>query len=186
MSTLDSIIEANTGLIMLQLHRLNLRNDPEAESLGYEALYNAAKTYDEEKGYKFSTYATCCIFNALGSYIRTLNKKRQLSYISYNAIAYSDDTGEHEHLEFLASDDVADSVLQDELYETVSKAYLKSYNELTNVKHKAIVHAWHESGYKRTNQEIADLVGVSQPYVNQVISIFKFKVRKRMEEYYHD
>jgi RNA polymerase sigma factor (sigma-70 family) len=181
----NRIIEDNVGLIRSQIIRLKLRNDPEAESIGYEALYNAAKTYEPDKGYKFSTYATCCIFNALGSYIRLLNKKRQLTYISYNNIAYTDDNGEHEFLEFIAADS-SDKLLKEELLDMVSKSYSVSYNELTNVKHKAIINAWHESGYTSTNKEIADLVGVSQPYVNQVISVFKHKMRKRMEGYYYD
>lgn len=74
MQDIEAIIRDNIGLVITQLKRLKVTFDPEAESIGYEALYNAALTYDCTKGYKFSTYATCCIYNAVGSYIRTLTR----------------------------------------------------------------------------------------------------------------
>ena len=83
---MNSLIKDNLGLVYKQIARLKLFDDPEAESIGYEALWTAAKTFDESKGYKFSTYAMCCIYNALGSYIRTLNKKSRIETISYDNI----------------------------------------------------------------------------------------------------
>lgn len=186
MCSIDDIIATNTGLIMAQLKRLYLLRDPEAESLGYEALYNAAVTFDESKGYKFSTYATCCIYNALGTYIRGLNRKRQLEVCSYNEIAYSSEGVMHEFVDFLAdSSDLEQDYLREELRTKICEAYLQSYNQLTNAKHKLIVTAWHDSDFEISNKEIAIRVGVSQPYVNQVINTFKFSIRKKLEVYYN-
>ena len=89
-------------------------------------------------------------------------------------------------MDFLTDNkDATDSILKEELGSIVDSVYSLSYNELANDKHAAIINAWHESDYECTNKEIAILVGVSQPYVNQVINTFKHKVRKRLEEYYH-
>lgn len=93
---IDDKIRDNVGLIFTQLNKFKLAKDPEAESIGYEALYNAILTYDQSKKVQFSTYASVCIYNALGSYVRTQNKQRQLEVISYNNIAFSEDGTDHE------------------------------------------------------------------------------------------
>ena len=58
MQDIEAIIRDNIGLVITQLKRLKVTFDHEAESIGYEALYNAALTYDCTKGYKFSTFAS--------------------------------------------------------------------------------------------------------------------------------
>lgn len=184
---INSIIRSNTGLVFVQLKRLKVLNDPDAESIGYEALWNAAATYEAEKGYKFSTYATCCIYNALGSYIRTLNKKKQLDTVSYNNIAYNNDGDSHEFLELFASAvDIEQDVMKGELYRKLNDIYQVAYDRLTNPKHKAIAKAWRDADYSISNKDIAKIAGVSQPYVNQVISTFKFNIKKRVEAYYNE
>lgn len=185
---MDKIIKDNAGLIFAQLKRLNIMHDSEAQSIGYEALWNAAMTYDESKGYKFSTYATCCIYNALCSYIRTLNKKRQLEVVSYNSIAYQEDGTKHEYLELLSTDivDTEQEILQKELYCTLNRAIQISYDRLTNPKHKAVIKVWRDAEYNISNKEVAAAVGVSQPYVNQIINTFKNSIKKIMEGYFNE
>lgn len=186
MQDIDTIIRDNIGLVITQLKKLKVTFDPEAESIGYEALYNAVLTYDGTKGYKFSTYATCCIYNALGSYIRTLNKKRQLEVLSYNNIAYNEDGQNHEFVDLLSNDiDVEEEIMKQELFSKVCEAYHITYNKLTNEKHKAIISTWHNADYAISNKDIAEIVGVSQPYVNQVINTFKHSLRKKLEVYYY-
>ena len=100
---INAMIAKHSGLIFNQLKKFNLAKDPEAESIGYEALYNAILTYDQSKNVQFSTYASVCIYNALGSYVRTQNKQRQLEVISYNNVAYSEDGTDHEYVDFLST-----------------------------------------------------------------------------------
>ena len=78
-------IAANTGLIYKQLTAFNLLYDQDAESFAHEALWRAVKTFDESAGVAFSTYAVCCINNELRKHLRTLNRKRQLDVVSYDA-----------------------------------------------------------------------------------------------------
>lgn len=183
---INKIIQSNTGLVFNQLKHLKVLFDPDAESIGYEALYNAVLTYDDSKGIKFSTYATCCIYNALGSYIRTKKKKRQIEEVSYNNIAFNDDGVEHEFLELFCSNDSVDSgIIKAEVVSKVCEVYQYVYNRLTNEKHKAIISAWHTSDYTLSNNELAEYAGVSQPYVNQIINTFKYNMRKRLEEFYY-
>ena len=76
-----------------------------------------------------------------------------------------------------------DLLLKQELRTKVAEAFTHTYNRLTNDKHKAVIMTWHNSGYTMYNKDIALLVGVSQPYVNQIINIFKSNIRKRLEAY---
>lgn len=185
--TIDDKIAANVGLIFAQLKKFKLARDPEAESIGYEALYNAILTYDQSKNVQFSTYASVCIYNALGSYVRTLNKQRQLEVISYNNIAFSDDGTEHEFVDFFeAPTSVEDNYIRNERCLLVRKAVQEQYDKLTNEKHKAILLLWCKSGYSMSSVAIAKEIGVSQSYVSQVINSFKSKLKRRLEEYYYD
>ena len=180
-------IASNVGLIFKQLKKFNLAKDPEAESIGYEALYNAVLTYDQSKNIQFSTYASVCIYNALGSYVRTLNKQRQLEIVSYNNIAYSEDGTDHEFVDFLPTpSDVEQDFMKKELHRIVREEFQKQYDALTNKKHQVIISLWRDSEYEATMVSIAKQAGVSQPYVSQVINSFKFNLRKKLEEYYYD
>lgn len=184
---INQLIASNTGLIYSNLHKLHLTKDPEAESIGYEALFKAIKTFDEAKGIRLSTYASVCIYNALGSYLRTLNKRRQLETISYNNIAYSDDGIEHEFVDFLGTcANVEQDYIKQELYSAVRIAVQDLYDSLTNDTHKAILDHWRKHEYKAPMRVIASEVGVSQPYVSQVIHSLKAKLYKKLEDKYYD
>lgn len=184
---IDDKIRDNVGLIFTQLNKFKLAKDPEAESIGYEALYNAILTYDQSKKVQFSTYASVCIYNALGSYVRTQNKQRQLEVISYNNIAFSEDGTDHEFVDFFeAPTGVEDDYIRNERCMLVRKAVQEQYDKLTNEKHKSILLLWCRSGYSMSSVAIAKEIGVSQSYVSQVINNFKFKLKKRLEEYYYD
>lgn len=184
---INTKVASNIGLVFKQLKKFNLAKDPEAESIGYEALYNAVLTYDQSKNIQFSTYASVCIYNALGSYVRTLNKQRQLEIVSYNNIAYSEDGTDHEFVDFLSTpSDVEQDFMKKELHRIVREEFQKQYDALTNKKHRAILSLWRDSEYEASMVSIAKQAGVSQPYVSQVINSFKFNLRKKLEEYYYD
>lgn len=184
---INTKIASNVGLIFKQLKKFNLAKDPEAESIGYEALYTALLTYDQSKNIQFSTYASVCIYNALGSYVRTLNKQRQLEIVSYNNIAYSEDGTDHEFVDFLPTpSDVEQDFMKKELHRIVREEFQKQYDALTNKKHQVIISLWRDSEYEASMVSIAKQAGVSQPYVSQVINSFKFNLRKKLEERYYD
>lgn len=184
---MNSLIETNLGLVYHQLHKFNLANDPEAESIGYEALYNAIKNYDSSKGAKLSTVATVYIYNALGCYVRALNAKRQIKTISYNNVAYTDESEEHEFVDMMTSEDsIEDNYIHNELCTYAMETFDRMHSKLTNEKHKIILTAWKASEFKAQTKEIAKEVGVSQSYVSQVINNFKFTLRKELEDMYYD
>ena len=181
------LIRKHSGLVYSQLHRFNLIQDQEAESIAYEALYNAIVNFDATKGNALSTVATVYIYNALGSYVRKLNKQRQLHIISYNSVAYSDDNEEHEFVDMLANGlNIEQDYINKEVCKLARQAFNEQYDMLTNETHKTVIGLWRDSEFSAQTTEIAKVAGVSQSYVSQVINNFKFKLRKKLEDVYYD
>ena len=186
MKEIDCLIQKNIGLMVTMLKQYNLFRDPEAESIAYEALWRACEDYDVSLGYKRSTLITVYIKRALGSYIRTLNKKRQIETISYNNIAYSEDGTKHEFLELLPCiDNMEEQFMKDILHKQLKEVYQDVAATLEGKK-KALIDAWEQSEYTATTKALADATGVSQPYAHQVVAMFKEKMRKKLKEVYYD
>lgn len=184
---LNTLIQKHSGLVYSQLHKFNLIYDQDAESIAYKALSDAICNFDKNKGTKLSTVATVYIYNALGSYVRTLNNKRVIETISYNNIAYSDDTEDHEFLEILSDNKSTEDIyIHKELCSYTRYVFNELYDTLTNEKHKVILKLWNESDFTMSTVDISKCVGVSQSYVSQVINNFKFKMKKKLEDMYYD
>lgn len=186
MQEIDCLIQKHIGLIIDILKQYSLVNDPDAESIAYEALWRALVDYNPDLGYKPSTLITVYVKRALGGYLRTLHRQRQLEVISYNNIAYTDDNVSHEFLELLTSDETAETVvLKDITNKKVREVYLTQVNKLCGKK-KAIIKVWEQSGFTCTNKVIAAATQVSQPYVNQVVAMFKQMLRDKLKEDYYE
>jgi len=181
MAKIDELILKNKGLVFKQLHKFYLAKDPEAISIAYEALYNAIMTYKDNRNARFSTYASVCIYNALGTYVRSLNKVRQLDVVSYNAIK-SLDENDVECLGILASDyNLEEEVIRTEQIRKINLALQQTKDALTNKTHLAIFNAWDETDFMGTITEIAKKVGVTQSYVSQILNKIRHMLRIKME-----
>lgn len=184
---MNALIQKHLGLVYKQLHKFKLVQDPEAESIAYEALYNAIKNYDSSKGTAISTVATVYIYNALGSYVRSLNKQRQLIVISYNNLLCLDDSDEHEYLETLADDfDMEKDLVDKDVHRIAMETFDSILNTITNAKHKTIITIWRDSEFTAQTTDIAKQIGVSQSYVSQTLNNFKFRLRTKLEDVYYD
>ena len=183
---MEDMIAQNTGLIFKQLIKFGLRDDPEAESIGYEALYTAIQTFDTSKNVQLSTYATVCIYNALGCYVRQLNKQRQLEVVSYNNIAYSDDGEDHEFVDYLpACTDIEEEYIMQEQVTEALRCFSAVYDRLTNETHKRIIDAWRDTDYSGTTVQIATMANVSQPYASQILCKFKSNLKLEVKNDRH-
>lgn len=175
--TLNELISLNYGLMYKQLKRFHLLNDQDALSLSYEALFKAINTFDASKNFQFSTYGTVCIYNALGSYVRSIKNTPDLTY--YEATT---DNG-YSLLETLESEDKSDKpTLVRNGVDNIRIAVSASLLETTNPLHRAIVEAWTMSDFTLTHVKIADQEGCSQSYVSQVIKRFKRSIKNKLEE----
>lgn len=182
---INEMIAANKGLVYSLLRKFYLINDPEAESIAYWSLYKAINTFTEDRGCQLSTYAHCCIYNALGDYVRKLHRKRQLEVVSYNAVAYTDGDTEFTHESLIADNNsVEEDILHKEMIHETRSAITYVLEHMTNKTYKVIVEAWLSSELSMQTKDLAKLAGVSQSYASQALSVFKERVRRRMEDYY--
>lgn len=176
---IDNLIAKNVGLIRKQLNKFYLANNPDAVSLAYEALWKAATTFDNNRGVKFSSYASVCIFNALGSFVRTLHKQRQLELVSYNVTVDNKNT---EYLDLFAShENVEENYIQVCLLQKVNELFNENFS-LFNNKQQIILTVWRDSDFAATTSEIALEVGCSQSYASQVLNIMKGRIKRDLEE----
>jgi RNA polymerase sporulation-specific sigma factor len=177
-SVVEELIILNMGLLNKQLSRFYLLNDPDALSYGYEALYKAIITFDTSKNIKFSTHATVCIYNRLGSYVRSLNTQIATNVVSYDTPIAEDLT----MLDTFESSDTADgAALVRDGVSDIERCVAMCYGNLTNATHRKIAGRWIRSGYTMTQNAIAAELQCSQPYVNQVLRTFKKTLKKKLE-----
>ena len=182
MADINDVIYDNLGLVYTQLNRFKLRNDQDAESFAYEALYNAVISYDEKSGNSFSTYATCVIANSLRTLVRHRKRKRQLNVMSYNE--HIDNEANEEFVDVLVGyESVEDIMLREELHEVLHEALEVVYTNISNETAKRIFVMWYSSNFEMTQQQIAAALNISQPTVSKNLSIIKYKLKQELEDY---
>jgi RNA polymerase sporulation-specific sigma factor len=170
------------GLVYMQLHRSKLAYDDEAFSYAMEGLMKAAQTFDESKGFTFSTYAAVCIYNNVAQYLRIVNKKRKLDVISYDS-TLDDETGAS-FKDFLPDYNTPEEMLlKKEMYDVLMQKFDEVVDSLRSEHSVRIIEIWRESEFTAKQTEIAEQVGVTQAQVSRVLSTFKYKLKKEMEDY---
>lgn len=178
-NVVEALIKLNEGLIGKQLVKFGLLGDPEALSLGYEALYSAIMTFNTSKSTQFSTYATVCIYNRLGSYVRSLNTAIRKNTVSYDV--HIDDNGTT-HLDSFVSNLTADGkLLENDSIENILKCVDVCINEVTNETQRGILDLWRRSEFTATNKEIASKLKCSQSYVSQTLIKFRSNLKCKLE-----
>jgi RNA polymerase sigma factor (sigma-70 family) len=184
--SVDKLVADNVGLIYAQLNRFSLLNDQDAESLGYEALYNAAKTFDAERPVAFSTYATVCIYNAMCGYRRNAHKKRQLEYVSLYDLAYKEQASGNapeiiDTIPFKQS--IEDALIREYDNSIIPKAIINAYNKLGNDTYRRVIFEWSLTDFTSKQRELADNTGVSQSSVSMAINVFRKYLREELKQY---
>lgn len=173
---INELIRKNKGLVYKQLHKFNLVDDQDANSYAFEALYNAIQTWDSSLGTKLSTYATVCIYNALGCYLRKLNRKRQIDTVSYNNIANDN----AEFSDFISSqysleESVINSIRLKAAYDAMQRLRCKYSGVCLKV-----FEIWYDSNFSMGATDIAKQLGTSQPYVSQTLARIRADIKKEM------
>lgn len=184
-NAINDRIAANTGLVYQQLTRFQMLNDQDAESFAYEALYRAVITFDESSGNTFSTYAVCCISNALRKHLRTFNRKRTLDVVSYHAPITTECDGEDIYLIDVltnAVDDAETTFICNEECTKIHKAF-EAERELLSPLHRKIIDVFYDADGKLSQKEVGAIVGTTQVTVSRAISQFRHRLKNRLEEY---
>lgn len=173
----EELIKLNYGLLYKQLDKFYLTDDPDALSLGLEALYNSIMTFEPGKS-AFSTYATVCIYNRLGSHVRSLNTLINTNTVSYETPVGPDGTSIIDKLESPLTAD--EEVLAESGVEHIWQVFHVCLGELDNGLHKRIVSLWGESGFTVSQAVIAETVGCTQTYVSQILKKFRNILKERL------
>jgi DNA-directed RNA polymerase specialized sigma subunit len=177
---IEELIVLNYGLMQKQIKKFGMYNDPDALSFAYESLYKAIITYNVENKHKFSTYATVCIYNRLGSYVRSIKTQIVLNTLSYESTVSEDGKT---LLDTFESKSTADGELLSECgIQDVYEAIDYCIRSTTNPLHRMIVSIWVETDFKASYTSIAKAAGCTQSYVSQVIRIFKSTLKKKLGE----
>lgn len=182
MADIDKVIEDNLGLVYAQLHKFNRAYDEDAYSYALEALWNAAKTYDNSQGVAFSTYASVCIYNGIAGYLREQLRESKKETISLEEPVTDDE--EVSLVDVLRVNITPETMLlEKELNSIIWEKFYKVLNSITNANTIRTIEIWKNSGFKAKQLDIAKELNLSQSQVSRTISAFRYKLKKEMEDY---
>ena len=145
-------------------------------SIGTIGLMKAINTFNTDKKIKLATYASRCIENEILMHLRRSNKIK--GEISIDEPLNQDGDGN----ELLLSDilgtenDVTSRRIEDE----VDKKLLKASMEKLNKREKNIMELrfGFNTGYEKTQKEVADMLGISQSYISRLEKKIIHKMKK--------
>lgn len=176
----DRLIRENERLAYFHLKKFGRLFDEDARSAAFEGLWKAARTFDASKGASFGTYASVCIYNSIGMYLRKAKRAAD-----HEAMSLEDEISDG----FTLADAIPDKHTPESVYlasEAIADmhlAYSRVFSKTSSEKQREVMRLWYESRGDMTQQEIANTTGYSQSYVSRVISATKHKIRTELEEY---
>jgi RNA polymerase sigma factor (sigma-70 family) len=138
---------------------------------GLIALWKACKSYDEAKGFSFSTLACACIHSAMVTYINRKILKHN-STVSFEEIISEDADGNQIKLGDCIPGTNTESTLE---ILNILKAVLSQCSERAQQVNALIL-----QGYKQ--EEISVILGISQTMVSRDWNKFKEKFKICLEE----
>ena len=171
MEEYERLIIENEALVYHVLKQMHLYSQLEDYyDVGMIGLCKAAKTFDNSKGSKFSTYACICIRNTILMDIR--DQKRQCNY--YSISLQTPVGGEKD--EILLEDTISDYELElDILNKEEKMALIESVRKLNDEDRQMIdLYFWKEM----TQQEISRYLKMSQANVSRRIQRALNNLRK--------
>ena len=166
----DKLILDNINLIYYVLKQYGLyKSTDEYYDICMIGLVKAANTFDESKGYTFSTYGISCIRSELFGYLRKeKNNKRIANYktISLDTTVYENEGKEITLLDTLSSDtDIEEEIITKEQQEL----FIEALKVLDDVELKVLSYMYGINGCEELTQfEISKIVGFSQANVSRV------------------
>ena len=163
----EQVVLNNIGLVAFSLKSLNQNVfDEDLYDLGLAGLCKAINGFDESKGAKFDTYAVLVI---RGEILHSLRKKRVISSFSLDE-PY--DLGNGKLVNFYEM--IADNRRFEE--EIIADMQMKQIFSTLSDREKKIISLSIDG---KTQREIAEILGISQPFVSRIIKSIHNKWRKQ-------
>jgi len=182
MNSKEQIIQDYEKIINFVIKKMNLQyKREEIFDIGMIGFVNGINTFDENKGFKYSTYLYQCVKNEILKYLKLQNyKKRKAEIISYNTII-NDDT---ELIDLLGYDTNYD---QNAYINEMVNEILKRLNNLTEKQQLIFYHLYGLNGFKEmSSKEIEKKYGFSRQSVNQIKKRTLNKLRFILNKYQNE
>lgn len=167
----DDLILNNVNLIYYVLKQYGLYKDlDEYYDICMIGLVKAANTFNESKGYTFSTYGISCIRSELFGYLRKqTNNKRKANYntISLEIAVYKENDGKEINL----IDTLPSKVnIEEEIIANEEKELLEEALKILNDKELLVIsYMFGINGYDEMKQkDIATILGIKQGSVSRI------------------
>lgn len=181
--TEEKLILDNIKLIYVVLKNYNLlKFQDEYFDICVFGLINGAKHYDENKGWKVSSYLTKCIAAELSKYLKKQSiPKRNGGVKDISIYTPINNNGEEE---IYLLDTIPSNENIEEKMEQAEKSELM-YKELSKLKERnqfIICSSYELLGYEKlTQMEIAKKLKISQGHVSKIIRDFIKEVRRKYD-----
>ncbi|MGN1029745.1 MAG: sigma-70 family RNA polymerase sigma factor [Bacilli bacterium] len=146
----------------------------EIESTAYLGLIEAAKKFDESKGFKFSTYATHHVVGRIKRMYRDdkwYNLKRGVKH-DMKSLNFVIDPEHNTEMQDILKDEI--NIEEDVVNELTVKKLLASLNE----KDKKIIYLYFYE--QLSQQEISEIVNIHQASVSRTLKTSLIKMRKQL------
>ena len=175
----EQMMQDNMGLVFFNMRKHGiLPNNDDAYSLALEALWKAAKTFDDSKGYKFATYASVCIYNACGMYLRKQRQDARYGWCSLDdevceGVTFSEMVPDTHTPESIMSEDCGIALINAALDKVIAGT--------TSARARQALELWRESDFTANQAELGAMVGMSQSCVSRALSAARHKIKKELE-----
>lgn len=178
----DILIEHNLRLVahIAKKYAKNEQDMEEYISIGTIGLIKAINSFKDNKGFKISTYASKCIDNEILMNIRST--KKQNAEISLNTVIGTDKDGND--MELAETIDEGSKSAIDTIYNKALVKQVIAYilEELPEREKYIMCSRYGIDGKKyKTQQEIADELGISRSYVSRIETKVQNKLKKRIK-----
>ena len=177
----NMLIEHNLRLVVhiIKKYYSNYSDQEDLISIGTVGLIKGVNSYRSEKGTRLATYAARCIENEILMYFRGLKKTSQ--DVSMSDPIETDSEGNPLTLADVLSTE--DTVI-DDLDTSMKCAQIRRFvNEIKNPRDKAVITMRYglDGNEPMTQQDVADILGISRSYVSRIETKILNMLKKRLE-----
>lgn len=162
----DELLLQHKNLVYYKLAQMGQLNNPDAESVAWEALWDAVMTFDIYSKTAFSTYACRCISNAVNTVLRKQQHERN-HVVSFDELSEAN---------LLCTDSSYDSAATMQAIAQGVEYFATHFFDLP----RDIILTWQASGFEMSVTMLAKVCGTSTSYVSRVITVFRAILSSQM------
>lgn len=175
------LIEHNLRLVVhiIKKYYSSYSDQEDLISIGTVGLIKGVNSFKSEKGTRLATYAARCIENEILMYFRGVKKTAQDVSIS-DPIDKDGDGNPLTLADILSTEDT----IADDLDTKIKCQQLRKFvDEIKNPRDKTIIFMRYglDGSEPKTQQEVADILGISRSYVSRIETKILNMLRKRLE-----